>query len=59
MPKFFNSNPKYLSKTSSMAEILVKNFINAIEKVFDKYFGLELKNFGMNSTSQPRESLRL
>ena len=25
---------------------------------FDKYFGLELKNFGMNSTSQPRESLK-
>ena len=78
MSKFFNSNPKYLSKTSSMPtfrllccsllqgnnakvlqfqpKILIRNFINAdvsatnvgIDETFDKYFGLELKNFGMN-----------
>ena len=28
-----------------------------LDEDFDKYFGLELKTFRMNSTSQPRQSL--
>ena len=31
---------------------------SAFDEDFDKHFGLELKNIGINSTSQPRESLK-
>ena len=43
MPKFFNSNPKYLSKKkkSIVAET------SALMNIFDEYFGLELKNSSM------------